>query len=243
MTDSRKTEHGDRAPRSVGLWIAAGAVVVLVTLSFVLPVKEYFVNVLEWIDELGVWGPVFLAAIYILACVLFLPGSILTLGAGFLFGPVKGTITVSIASILGATAAFLVGRFLARDWIAAKVAGRPKFAAIDQAVGREGFKIVFLTRLSPVFPFNALNYGFGLTNVPLWKYFLASWIGMLPGTVMFVYLGATLGTLADVAAGRRERTPGEWIFFIVGLAVTVVVTVVVTRIARRALRRSVDAQG
>ena len=242
MTDDAKAEHGDRKPRSVRLWIAAAAIVALVTLSFVLPVKDYFLSVLEWIDQLGTWGPVFLAAIYILACVLFLPGSILTLGAGFLFGVVKGTIIVSIASILGATAAFLVGRFLARDWIAAKVAGHPKFAAIDEAVGREGFKIVFLTRLSPIFPFNALNYGFGLTNVPLWKYFLASWIGMLPGTVMFVYLGATLGTLAEVAAGRRERTPGEWILFIVGLVVTVVVTVIVTRIARRALKQSVDGQ-
>ena len=211
------------------------ALVALVAASFVLPVKDYFVNALGWVEGLGAWGPAFVAIFYIVACVFMLPGSILTLGAGFLFGVVGGTAVVSVGSTLGATAAFVIGRFLARDWIAAKVAGRPRFAAIDEAVGREGLKIVLLTRLSPIFPFNFLNYAFGLTGVPLWKYFLASWLGMLPGTVMYVYLGATLGSLAEVAAGRAEKTLAEWVFFGVGLAVTVVVTVVVTMIARKAL--------
>jgi uncharacterized membrane protein YdjX (TVP38/TMEM64 family) len=116
-----------------------------------------------------------------------------------------------------------------------------KFAAIDQAVGRQGFKIVFLTRLSPIFPFNMLNYAFGLTKVSFGKYALASWIGMLPGTIMYVYFGATLRSLADAATGNVETGTAGKIFFWFGLAATIVVTVFVTRLARRALKQAVSA--
>jgi uncharacterized membrane protein YdjX (TVP38/TMEM64 family) len=170
------------------------------------------------------------------ATVLFLPGSILTLGAGVVFGLARGAVIVSISATLGATAAFLVGRYAARDWVAGKIAGNPKFKAIDEAVAHEGWKIVGLTRLSPVFPFNLLNYAFGLTRVSLWHYVLASWIGMMPGTVMYVYLGSVAGDLA-AAGSRASRTPAEWALYAVGLAATIGVTVYVTRLARRALAR------
>ncbi len=200
-----------------------------------LPLGEYLGQFLDWVREQGAWGPVLIAGVYIVACVLFVPGSLLTLGAGFLFGVVWGTVTVSIGSVLGATAAFLVGRYLARGWIEEKVNAHPKFRAIDQAVGRQGFKIVLLTRLSPVFPFNLLNYGFGLTKVSLRDYVLASWIGMLPATVMYVYLGSAAGNLAELASGKVEGGIGQQVLFGVGLAVTVVVTIFVTRIAKKAL--------
>ncbi len=157
---------------------------------------------LDLIAGLGPWGPVMFVLLYIVATVFFLPGSILTLGAGFVFGVIKGAILVSIAATLGATAAFLVGRYLARDWVAKKIEGNVRFKAIDEAVAREGWKIVGLTRLSPVFPFNLLNYAFGLTRVSLRDYFFASWIGMMPGTLMYVYLGSLAG---DLAVGRRGR--------------------------------------
>jgi uncharacterized membrane protein YdjX (TVP38/TMEM64 family) len=182
---------------------------------------------------------VFVVGLYIVACLLFIPGSLLTLGAGFLFGVVWGTITVSIGSTLGATAAFLVGRTLARAWIEQKVANSSKFQAIDRAVGSQGFKIVLLTRLSPLFPFNLLNFAFGLTSVSLSRYVLASWIGMLPGTLMYVYLGSAAKSLADLAAGKVEGGWEQRVLFGVGLVVTVVVTVIVTRIARSALREAV----
>lgn len=239
MTAGRGRPAANLAKPIVALAALGGVIVA----SFFLPVKDYFVGGLEWVAGLGAWAPVFVVVFYIVACVLFLPGSVLTLGAGFLFGVVQGVIVVSIGSTLGAVAAFLVGRFLARDWIAAKVAKRPKFAAIDEAVGRQGFRIVLLTRLSPLFPFNALNFAFGLTGVRLWKYFLASWIGMFPATMMYVYFGATLGSLADVAAGRAEKTLAEWIFLGLGLAVTVIVTIVVTGIARRALKEAMPVKG
>lgn len=192
-------------------------------------------DLLARIQHLGPWGPVAFIAAFILACVAFVPGAILTLGAGALFGVLRGTLFVSIGSILGATCAFLIGRYLARDWIARRLQGNPKFAAMSAAVGREGWKIVALMRLSPIFPFNLLNYAFGVTQVRLRDYVLASWAAMLPGTVMYVYIGSLAGNLAGLGAGARSRTPAEWALYAAGLAAAVAVSVYVARIARAAL--------
>jgi pyruvate/2-oxoglutarate dehydrogenase complex dihydrolipoamide dehydrogenase (E3) component/uncharacterized membrane protein YdjX (TVP38/TMEM64 family) len=201
--------------------------------------KAQLISGLEWTESLGLWGAVFVAAFYIIATVLFLPGSVLTLGAGFLFGPITGTITVSIGATLGACAAFLVGRTIARKPIEAKLAANEKFAAIDNAVAGQAFKIVLLTRLSPVFPFNMLNYAFGLTKVPFAKYALASWIGMIPGTIMYVYFGAGLRSLAEAAAGKVETGLAGQIFFWAGLAIAIAVTVLVTKIAKKAIKQAI----
>lgn len=193
---------------------------------------------LDGIARLGPWGPLLFALLYVVATVFFLPGSILTVGAGVVFGLVRGFAIVSISATLGATAAFLAGRYLARDWVAGKIEGHPKFASIDEAVAREGGKIVALLRLSPVVPFNVLNYAFGVTRVSLRDYVVASWIGMMPGTLVYVYLGSIAGDLAG-ADGRASRTPAEWAFYAVGLVATIAVTVFVTRLARRALAERV----
>lgn len=204
-----------------------------------LPVKVYISELLEWTRGLGAWGYLVLIAAYVVATVLFLPGSILTLAGGFLFGVIGGTIAVSAGSTLGASAAFLVGRYLARGVIEKKVSGNAKFGAIDEAVGNQGFKIVLLTRLSPIFPFNLLNYAFGLTRVRFGSYVLASWLGMIPGTVLYVYLGSTAKDLAQVFAGNVQGGMGQTALKIVGLLATVAVTVYITQVARRALRQSV----
>jgi len=220
-------------------------IMVIVVIIILLAAAKYFHvqqllrNSLEWVASLGIWGPFIYIALYILACVLFLPGSILTLGGGVLFGVVKGSIIVSISATLGATCAFLVGRYLAREWVAKKIQANEKFKAIDDAVAREGWKIVGLTRLSPVFPFNLLNYAYGLTRVSLRDYFFASWIGMMPGTIMYVYIGSLAGEVAKIGSEGRTRTSAEWAFYIVGLIATVVVTVYITSIARAALRKKV----
>ncbi len=214
-------------------------VVVIAVGLFVLPAKDLLVSFLQRLESMGPWGPVLLAGVYVVACVLFVPGVILTLGAGFLFGVVTGTIAISCGSVLGATAAFLVGRTWLRDSIERQVAAYPRFHAIDRAVGEHGFKIVLLTRLSPLFPFNVLNYAFGLTNVRLWHYVLASWIGMFPATVMYVYLGSALKNMAEVATGTTSGGVLERMFFLAGLAMTVIATIVITVIARRALNQAV----
>jgi uncharacterized membrane protein YdjX (TVP38/TMEM64 family) len=207
-------------------------------------VKDSLLSVLGWTQRLSEHhrfaSALVIIGCYVVACVLFLPGSLLTIGAGFVLKTLWGTATVSAGSTLGACAAFLVSRTVARRWIEKKLEGSARFAAIDRAVGREGFKIVLLTRLSPVFPFNLLNYGFGLTKVRFWHYALASWIGMLPGTVMYVYLGAALGSLAEAAGGKVGRSPATHLFFWLGLAVAVAVAVLVARVARRALKEAVS---
>ncbi len=239
--DHMEQAIGESKPhrRWVKLVVLTGILGGLAVASVFLPVWDYMVAVLNWTQGLGFWGPFFVAAFYILACVLLLPGGVITMAAGFLFGVVTGTITVSIGSTLGASAAFLVGRTFARDWVRKKLAGRPKFEAIDSAVGEQGFKIVLLTRLSPIFPFNMQNYAYGLTGVKLWKYMLASWIGMLPGTLAYVYIGSGMRELTKEAVGSVEGGWVQRVFFWGGLAATLVVMVVVTRIAQKAMKRAV----
>lgn len=218
-------------------------VALLVALSFTPPVKsfikDYVGMALEWTDSLGAWGPAFVAVFYIIACVLLLPGGILTIGAGFLFGLFVGTITVSIGSTLGACAAFVVGRYFARGWVEKKVSEHPKFAALDEAIGAQGFKIVLLTRLSPIFPFNFQNYAYGLTKVKLRHYALASWIGMLPGTVAYIYIGSAAKSLTDVVAGKVEGGMTGKVFFWAGLVVSLLVVAYVTKVATAAFKQAV----
>ena len=219
------------------------AISLMLVLAFVLwkfPVDEGLLSLVEWIKGQGSVGFIVYILVYIAAAVLFIPGSIITLGAGFAYGVLTGSILVSIASILGATASFLVGRYLARDWVAKKVANNESFRRIDNAVAGRGFKIVLLTRLSPIFPFTFQNYGYGLTGVSLRDYFFASWIGMIPGTIMYVYIGSLITDITQIASGQSAEVPGQKIFYFVGLAVTVAVSVYVTRIAKKALAKGVE---
>jgi uncharacterized membrane protein YdjX (TVP38/TMEM64 family) len=193
------------------------------------------------VEAMGAWGPVAFILGYAVATVAFIPGSLLTLAAGAIFGLLKGTTYTLIGATLGASAAFLVARYVARGAIERRIAGNPKFAAIDRSVGREGFKIVALLRLSPVVPFNLLNYLLGLTRVRFWEYFAAS-LAMLPGTLLYVYYGKAAGSLAALAGGvRTEKGAGSWIVLGLGLFATLAVTAYVTRLAGRALRQEIDA--
>ena len=202
--------------------------------------QEILRNALEWVDSLGAVGAIAFMLIYVIATVAFLPGSILTLGAGVVFGVALGSIYVFISATIGATLAFLVGRYFARGWISNKIAGNDKFAAIDRAVGQEGLKIVLLTRLSPVFPFNLLNYGLGVTGVSLKDYVIGS-VGMIPGTIMYVYLGSLAGNIATIGGADQPTNPTiTWAIRIIGFIATVAVTLYVTKVARRALDESIS---
>ena len=221
------------------LWLSVAALLIVIMKIF--NAQEILRISLDWIRALGSVGIVVFVFIYVLACVLFLPGSVLTLGAGAIFGVIKGSAIVSCASTLGATCAFLIGRYFVRNWVELKIKGNEKFKAVDDAVAKEGWKIVGLTRLSPVFPFNLLNYAYGLTKVTLRDYVLASWIGMMPGTVMYVYIGSLAGDIASLGAKTatgRENTV-QWIIRIVGLIATIAVTIYATRIAKKALDKKV----
>jgi uncharacterized membrane protein YdjX (TVP38/TMEM64 family) len=178
----------------------------------------------RWVDTLGVFGPLVFIVGYALATVAFVPASLLTVAAGATFGLGLGSVYVFLGASLSACAAFALSRSFARAAIERRLAGNARFAMIDRAIAAEGRKIVFLLRLSPVFPFSLLNYALGLTRVRFADYALAC-AGMLPGTILYVYLGSVVGA---VAAGWR----------IFGLAVTAVVVVLITRIARNALTRA-----
>ncbi len=223
----------------LALRIAAVVALVAVLLLFGRRVAGYLPEFSAWVDGLGVWGPVVFVLGYTVATVAFIPGSLLTLAGGAIFGLAEGTALVFAGASLGATAAFLASRYMVRGAIERRVAAEPRFAAIDRAVGREGFKIVLLLRLTPVVPFVLLNYALGLTRVKLRDYVLA-FSGMLPATLLYVYYGKVVGDLAEIAAGSGgERGWETWVFTGVGLVATIAVITVVTRIARRALREEV----
>ena len=190
------------------------------------------------VDSLGPWGPIVFILGYVIACVAFVPGSLLTLAAGAIFGLVPGVIYVFLGATLGASAAFLIARYAARGAVERRLEGNRRFAAIDRAVGRQGRKIVALLRLSPVFPFNLLNYALGLTRVRFVDYLMAM-VGILPGTVLYVYTGKLAGDVAALAGGAAPaKGAGYYAVLALGLAATVVVTTIVTRTARRALEEA-----
>jgi uncharacterized membrane protein YdjX (TVP38/TMEM64 family) len=234
----------EAAPRRSTLWwkvplAALSLVAVLLALRQLGGPVGRFV---QWVDGLGPWAGVVFVLGYALAAVALLPGSILTLAAGAIFGLLRGTLYVFLGATLGACLAFLVGRYLVRAAVERRLQANPRFAAIDRAVGREGGKIVFLLRLSPVFPYNLLNYALGLTGVRFRDYALAS-VGMLPGTLLYVYYGKVIGDVAALAAGAEvEKGAAGWATLGLGLVATVAVTAYVTRIARRALASQVAAE-
>jgi len=199
-----------------------------------LPISEWLQSLIGWMEaNPGLAWLVFIFA-YIGACVLLLPGSLFTLAAGYLFGLGQGFALVSLASVVGASCAFLLGRYFARDWVASKTGSNPKFKALDAAVADRGFFIVFLCRLSPVFPFNLLNYALGSTSVRFPAYVLGSWLGMMPGTLLYVYFGSSAKNLADIFSGEATSGGPGWILW-VGLAATLILTIFITRFATQTL--------
>lgn len=240
MTPS-DTPNGRSHHWPVALAAAAGVAAMVAAVVFREPLAAGADSLLETLRGLGPWGTVAFVVVYVAATVLMLPGAPLTLGAGLVWGVLGGTALVSVASVAGAAAAFVLGRGAARGWVDSLAARHPRFAAIDAALGRSGWRIVLLTRLSPLFPFNVLNYLYGATRVRLWDYVLASWVGMLPGTLLYVYLGAAAGRVVDssMSDGAASASIAQQAVFYGGLLATLGVTVLATRLARQALA---DAQ-
>lgn len=223
--------------------IAAAAVVIvaIAVAATALPTERWLLQLVGFIRGAGAVGVLAYVATYWVATVALLPGSIITLAAGFAYGPLWGTALVVPTATIGATFSFLIGRFFARGWVAHKVAGSARFRAIDRAIGKSGFKIVLLLRLSPVLPFSLLNYALGVTGVRTRDYFLASLLGMIPGTAMYVYLGSLVTSASQLAAGAADGGAAQQALYWGGLVATVLVTVLLTRLARRELRAVLDA--
>ena len=236
--NSHPSRHGGRWLKLVAVALGVVGLVLLFTLF---PVTSWLVTVVEWIRGQGRVGWLFFAVAYGVAAVVLLPGSVLTIGAGFAYGPLWGLVLVSPVSVFAATTAFLLARTVARDWVVRRLGRDPRLAAIDAAVGQGGLKIVLLLRLSPLFPFGILNYTLGLTRVRLGDFVLGSWIGMLPGTLLYVYIGSLITSASQFASGTRPSSGvAGHALLVAGLVATVAVTVVFTRIARKALKHALD---
>ena len=226
-------------------WCSIGVIVVaLLWTARTLPVDRGVEQINAWVQDLGFWGPVVFGLVYIVAAVLLLPASALTLAAGAVFGLVKGAVTVSLASTTAAAFAFLIARYLARQKMVRFARKSPKFDAIDQAISERGWKIVALLRLSPAVPFNVQNYLYGVTGIRFWTCVLTSWVAMLPGTFMYIYLGHLGGQGLGVATGAGTgKSAGEWAILIVGFVATAAVTVYIARIASAAIGRGTQIAG
>ena len=219
-------------------WLAVGvALIALSVAASFIPLAEWIETISDWVKTLGPFGVVVFVLIYAVATVLFMPGSVLTIAAGLIFGVALGTLAAWSGAVLGASLAFIVGRYLARSKIEEKTKDNEKFQAIDEAIGKRGWKIIGLLRLSPLIPFNASNYFYGITKVGFWPYVLASAGGMLPGTLLYVYLGAA-GKAGLGGGGMEQHSPLKYVFFGVGLVVTIGVTIWVSTIAKKALKES-----
>lgn len=232
-----RSDQGWRARhiKAVAFALAASGLFVLVRW---LPLGRAVEALERTVQASGPRGALVFALVYILAVVAMVPGSVLTVAVGSMFGLVVGTATVSIASTIGAAIAFLIARYLARDTVERWARFDPRFGAIDRAVGANGWKIVALSRLSPAIPFNLQNYFYGLTAIGFWPYVVTSWIAMLPGTFVYIYIGLLGRAGLDAASGSNPKgqTPIEWVGITIGLLATVAATFYVTRLARRTLR-------
>jgi uncharacterized membrane protein YdjX (TVP38/TMEM64 family) len=216
---------------SYGKWVGLALLcVTLIVAWFLLPVGKWAGSLQAWIDHFGPWGPLVFGLIYVVAVVLLVPGSALTLAAGFAYGAWGAPLAV-VAATIGASLAFLIARYMVREKVRSFMRGRRKLQAVEKAVNEDGWKIVGLVRLSPLVPFNMQNYFFGITDIPFAHYVAATFIGIIPGAVVNVYVGMIGGIMSDGAVGG----PLQWSFFAVGLVVSVVVAWMITRKAKEKL--------
>ena len=214
-------------------WVAGGVVVVaLIAAGFLLPVKQLSASLQQWIEGLGAWGYVIFAGIYVVGTVLLVPVSVLTIVAGLVFGLARGFPLVVASATVGASLAFLVARYLVHQRVESFIAERPKFKAVNEAVSEGGWKIVALLRLSPVLPFNLQNYFYGVTDLKFWPCVAATFVGIMPGTLLYVYLGAAGKAAAGDGGGALK-----WTFFAAGLVATVAVAIYVTKKAQAILKQ------
>lgn len=225
---------------SLRIWLVRGAVALAIIFALVIIGRVAVAplqNFAMWVDGLGPLAPVVFIAGYIVATVAFVPGSILTLAAGAIFGVVRGTAYVFIGATLGAAAAFLVARYVARPFVEKRLAGNKNFQRVDGIIQQGGGRMVLLMRLSPLLPFNALNYSLGISKVSFRSYFLGS-VGMIPGTLLYVYYGKLAGDLTLLGRHDVARGPEYYLVLALGLIATIAVAVITARAAKRAIGES-----
>jgi uncharacterized membrane protein YdjX (TVP38/TMEM64 family) len=217
-------------------WLAALLAAVVIVVAFHrLPIRHWVVDLTGWAANLGWRGVLLFAAIYVACALLFGPAWLVTLAIGLTYGFLRGLVFVSLVSTLGAALAFLIARHLARGRVEELVRSRPALAAIDRAIGRHGWKIVFLLRLSAVVPYTISNYVYGASAIGFWPYLVASWIGMLPVTAAYVAIGAA--GHAALTGPPGQGSPWRWVILAAGVLLTIVVAFFIARISQKELAR------
>lgn len=219
--------------RTKTLLIATGGVAFLAT-ARLLPLETFVSTLRVWAADHGVVGMVGFGLAYAGAALLFVPGALLTVVAGGIFGLGWGIVVVALATSLADAIAFLVARYLARDTVERAMGRYPRFGALDRAITQGGWRVVALLRLSPTIPYSASNYLYGLTGIRFLPYLVTSGIFTLPGICAYIYLGY-IG--AETIGGDR-RTALEWLLLAVGFAATIWVTIYLALLARRELTRA-----
>lgn len=244
MADDPPAQAASRGP-----WIARGSLVALIVavalgVAWVFPVRTWIVDALGWFETAGPAGWFWYGALYLFVTLFFLPTSPLTVGGGFVFGPVTGFFVVWISENIAALACFVIGRFVARPYVQAMVARNPTLRALDRAMDNRGFSLLVLLRHSPIMPFSVLNYSMALTRLSAPRYLLATLVGTALPALLYVYVGSTFTEISDVMQGKSGGgSPAEKAIYWGGLAATILATLVVGRITRRALDARLEEAG
>lgn len=225
-------------------WMVIGILLIAVFIAMLIyfDAHVYALKFLEWLDQHETLAPLLFIIADMLVVILVLPGVILTLGAGFLFGVLKGSLYVVIATTLGATIAFLIARYLFGAGITNLLTNHPRLSLVNNELTNEGWKIVLLTRLVPFFPFKLSNYFFGLTHFSLRGYIIGTLVGIIPITMFNVYLGSLAADLTKLGSQGASKTSLEWTLHGVGLVIALGAVIYITRLARRALKHYIPQE-
>lgn len=218
-----------------GILIGIGFMAVLLATLVLFDTDEQVLQLLQWLETQGLVALLWFVLIMALVVVLLLPGVLFTTGAGFVFGVVEGTVAVVLGTTLGAALAFLLARYFVGESVRRYVMSKPWLSVINRGLGSKGFRVVLLTRLVPFFPGKLSNYVFGLSEVSLRDYVLASLLGFIPFSLHNVYLGSIAADIATLGNRNTERTPLEWTFYGVGFVVSIAIVLYLNRLASRLL--------
>lgn len=239
MSEATSREHASHVPWKA-IAIGVGVVGGLIAASLLLPLREWASDIVEWVRDLGLAGAFAYVLIYAVLATVAFPASILTMAAGFAYGPFGGLAVASPASVLAVALSFALAQTLFRKRFEKIIAEHPRLRAVETAVAEGAFRVAFLIRLSPIVPFALTNYSLGVMRIGFWRFVGASFLGMLPGALLYCYIGSTLETLTQVAEPAEGASTAQTVLFWAGLAATAVATVLVTRAAKKALKEKVD---
>lgn len=223
------------------IWFGLGLILIL--LADRVELDRTLTSLLQWVDSLGTLGAIAFIAIYIIATIICVPGSIMALAGGALFGKLIGTILVFISGFLGACCAFSLGRYLLRDWVKRRLEKNSYLKAINKVVVAEGWKIACLLHLSPIIPFNILNYALGASQITYKNFIVATSVGILPGVILYVFLGSTIGDLTMAVMGKSDSANStiQWLVSAIGVVATLALTIYLAKIARQQITKKLQS--